>query len=75
MPALFMSVLYLISIDMSFVVTYSVFACDDGIAERVTRHFTDFFTACDYFAECNETESDCTISVEQLEEDDDDLPF
>lgn len=60
---------------MSFVVSYSVYACDDGVAERVSRRFTDFLDACDYFAECELTESDCIISVEQPQVELDELPF
>ena len=59
---------------MTFVVSYSIYACDDGIAERVNRRFTDFFDACDYFAEVELTEDECTISAEQPQEEDD-FPF
>ena len=60
---------------MTFVVSYSVYACDDGVAERVDRRFTDFFDACDYFAECELTEPECTISTEDVSEASLDCPF
>ena len=60
---------------MTFVVSYSVYACDDFVAERVSRRFTDFLAACDYFAECELTEDDCRISVEQPQVEHEALPF
>ena len=60
---------------MYFTVTYDSYACDDGIAERVTTRFTDFFAACDYYAETSQTETDCVISVVMPDADPQELPF
>ena len=53
---------------MKFIVSYDSYACDDGVAEQVNKYFTDFFEACDYYADCSETEDNCVISVKLEEE-------
>ena len=59
---------------MFYSVSYSAYVCDDGVPERVTRHFDDFVDAVGYWAKCSETEDDCVI-VSVNEDDDDDVPF
>ena len=57
-----MSVLYIHTL-MKFIVSYDSYACDDGVAERVDTWFDDFFDACDYYVNVNETEDNCVIQV------------
>jgi len=59
---------------MQFIVSYDVYACDDNVAERVDTYFDNFFDACDYYVEANETEDNCVIQV-KMEEEVSELPF
>jgi len=60
---------------MFYTVSYDVFACDDGVAETVTRHFDDFVDAVGYWAECSEAENNCVISLASLNDEPNELPF
>ena len=60
---------------MKFIVSYDHIACDDLVPETVSSSFTDFFRACDYFAECEETEDNVRISVVNEGEYLGDIPF
>jgi hypothetical protein len=60
---------------MFYTVSYLAYVCDDGVPERITRHFDEFVDAVGYWAECSETEDDCVISLASLNEEADALPF
>jgi len=60
---------------MCYSVSYDVISSDDFVPETVTRTFDDFVDAVGYWAECSETEDNCVISLTQLNDQADDIPF
>jgi len=57
---------------MFYTVSFLASVCDNGVTERVTRHFDDFVDAVGFWAECSDAE-DAAISLASLNEEADAL--
>ena len=57
---------------MFYTVSFLASVCDNGVTERVTRHFDDFVDAVGFWAECSDAE-DAVISLASLNEEADAL--